>query len=80
MNRIIIILIIITNYGYLFSQNQEIKEIEILYIGALETKRSTWPDNTSDAIKDTNEKKIVRPLFYKNANQWISLKQHIADN
>ncbi|MBU1355619.1 MAG: hypothetical protein KJ620_03560 [Candidatus Edwardsbacteria bacterium] len=79
MKRIIIILIFITNYSNLFSQNQEIKRDDILYIGALETKRSTWPDNTYDAIQDTNVKKIVRPLFYKNDNQWISLEKKIAD-
>lgn len=79
MRGIVILLIAFVNLPYLFSQSHENNDSELIYVGALETKKSRWPDNAYKPLEDTSTKKILRVMFYKDGQKWFSLKDEIAD-
>jgi len=62
-----------------FSQNSLSQNSGFIYLGVLETKRSSWPENNYNDMQDSTTKKIVRVLFYKDQNEWKSLVNEIGN-
>lgn len=51
-----------------------------LYVGVLETKHVAWPDESPHFSEKTGTKKVVRVLFYKDRDNWRSLKHDIINS
>jgi hypothetical protein len=78
--RFSFILLIVLTVKFMHAQELTEKDIMLLYVGAVETHRSSWPrDNTLEGLNDTTMKKFLKVMFYREGQDWVSLSDKIAD-
>ncbi|MFN0030721.1 MAG: hypothetical protein ACKVOR_01030 [Flavobacteriales bacterium] len=72
-------LCIILHVTLLYAQEQKKTSEKPVYVGVLETKPISWGTNNYQEHADTVDKRIVRPMFYKQGSKWYSLQEVIGD-